>query len=180
MKDYIKILTIPFIIALLLAVVYAGGYYSGRKAERNLNERNATAETVRRTVYDTAFIDTPIARDSVVVRYARAKLPAIQTDHEASLNMAISTPSAGDTVEVELPITQKEYGDSTYRAWVSGFMASLDSIEIYNKTEYITTTILKEKRRKWGFCLGPSVGGGWNGKEFGPFVGVTLTWGFNF
>lgn len=41
-------------------------------------------------------------------------------------------PCEDDSI-VTIEREQKEYRDSSYHAWVSGFMVQLDSIEIYNK-----------------------------------------------
>ena len=41
-------------------------------------------------------------------------------------------PCIDDSV-VTIELEQKEYKDSAYHAWVSGFMVQLDSLEIYNK-----------------------------------------------
>lgn len=44
-------------------------------------------------------------------------------------------------------IEQKEYKDSTYNAWISGCYATLDSIKVFGKTEYIEsiTTVTQTK-----------------------------------
>lgn len=149
----------------------------------------APTERKVKTIYDTAFIDMPVARDSVVVRYVAARLPAknsldgiseVKNPGDGSIRSeGICISAAGrDSVAVEIPITQKEYADSTYRAWVSGYMANLDSIQIYNHTEIITETITREKRRKWGLTIGPSAGAGWDGRKLTPYVGIGITWGY--
>ena len=85
----------------------------------------------------------------------------------------------GDTVNViaEIPMTQKEYSDdSTYRAWVSGYKAELDSIDIYRKTVYIDHNITKIKKQK--FVIGPHVGVGYDvkNKNISPVIGVGVTY----
>lgn len=50
-----------------------------------------------------------------------------------------------DSVLVEVPITSKHYKDERYDAYISGYEPSLDSIFVYQKTEYITETITKMK-----------------------------------
>ena len=87
-----------------------------------------------------------------------------------------------DSVDVILPVIQKEYRDSTYSAWVSGYQdVNLDSIEIYqknifteiNNTKYVT----KYKNRPFGFSIG--LGGTYspvsNKIEPGIFLGITYT-----
>lgn len=60
----------------------------------------------------------------------------------------------GDTVRepifVPIPVTQKEYLTDDYHAWVSGYNPSLDSIDVFQKTIYITE---KVKTRRWGIGL---------------------------
>lgn len=81
-----------------------------------------------------------------------------------------------DSVDVELPITQKVYEDSLYRAWVSGFDAKLDSIELHQPTRYITITTEKEQS-KWSFGLQGGVGITPKGVQ--PYIGVGFQWNFN-
>lgn len=47
-----------------------------------------------------------------------------------------------DTLNNEylIPKTQKYYKDSLYEAWVSGYNPNLDSLNIYNKTKFVTIT----------------------------------------
>lgn len=82
---------------------------------------------------------------------------------------------SGDTV---LSVHQKHYhSDSTYDVWVSGIEPlSLDSINVFNKTEFvtvtntITNTILDERWRMYGF-------GGFSNvcERFVPEVGVSIS-----
>ena len=55
-----------------------------------------------------------------------------------------------------LVVSQKEYRDSNYVAWVSGIEPQLDSIMVFNNTEYVfkTSTIekvktIEDKTGKW-------------------------------
>lgn len=77
--------------------------------------------------------------------------------------------------EYLIPKTQKYYKDSLYEAWVSGFKPSLDSINIYNKTKFvtITNTITKEiYPKKTDFYLD---GGVLCMKDkFAPNIGATV------
>lgn len=143
--------------------------YNSRKAPREVKTERRVV-----TVYDTCLYHMPVARDSVVVRYERVRLPSIASASTPQ-DTAISV-----TAEVEVPITQKEYADTTYRAWVSGYMASLDSIEVYDKTVTVTETITFTRTKRWAFTVGPTVGAGWDGHRISPFIGVGLTWGFSF
>lgn len=77
----------------------------------------------------------------------------------------------GDTIRepiyVPIPITQKEYLSDNYHAWVSGYKPSLDSIDIFQKTTYITK---QQPTRRWGLGVIGGYGVGKNGLS--PYVGV--------
>ena len=79
----------------------------------------------------------------------------------------------GDTVRepifVPIRITQKEYLTDNYHAWVSGYNPSLDSIDVFQKTIYITE---KVKARRWGIGLTAGYGIGKHGLS--PYIGVGL------
>lgn len=74
-----------------------------------------------------------------------------------------------DSVWVRLPIEQRVYEDSLYKAWVSGYDARLDSIRIYRPTR--TITITNEKKQSpisWGMQAGVGI----TPKGIQPYVGV--------
>lgn len=77
----------------------------------------------------------------------------------------------GDTVRepilVPVPITQKEYLTDNYHAWVSGHNPSLDSIDIFRTTTYITK---RQPARRWGIGVTAGYGIGKNGLS--PYVGI--------
>lgn len=85
-----------------------------------------------------------------------------------------SLPST-DSVEVELPITQKVYGDSTYRAWVSGYRPSLDSIEVYRKTITIERTLV-QKPKRWSIGVTGGYGYGLLHGRPDVFVGIGVSY----
>lgn len=57
---------------------------------------------------------------------------------------------------LSLPIEQRTYTDTTYKAWVSGVSPSLDSIYVFPTTTIITKPVFKE--RKWSFGLQGGIG----------------------
>ena len=82
------------------------------------------------------------------------------------------SPLAALELYVNIPITQKQYCDSTYTAWVSGYKPSLDSIRLYKKREVVTINkIIKEPPNRFvvtfnvGYGLTPQ-----NGLQ--PYIGV--------
>lgn len=126
-------------------------------------EGRIKTDTMRVTVVDTVTYTLPVARDSVVVRYMTKKLPSVHdTVH----------PICIDSAGVNIPIIQKQYCDSTYTAWVSGYEPSLDSIRVYKKREVVTVSkIIKEPPNR--FVISLNIGYGltpYNGLQ--PYIGV--------
>lgn len=78
-----------------------------------------------------------------------------------------------DTIRAYVPIHQKEYRDSNYTAYVSGFNVKLDSIEI--KTKVVTYTKTVTKYRTWNIGLTGGYGYGFTSHKFEPFVGIGIT-----
>ena len=93
-------------------------------------------------VYDTIFIEKPVIKKVEIIDTLRLPVPI--TD----------TLMLHDTVFVHLPIEQRQYLDPRYTAWVSGYRPQLDSIHIYQRTEYITKEIkMVTKPKRWGLGL---------------------------
>lgn len=126
-------------------------------------EGRIKTDTMRVTVVDTVTYTLPVARDSVVVRYMTKKLPSVHdTVH----------PICIDSADVNIPITQKQYCDSTYTAWVSGYEPSLDSIRVYKNREVVTINKVK-KEPPYRFVFTLNVGYGitpQNGLQ--PYIGI--------
>lgn len=93
--------------------------------------------TEYKTVRDTIFVDKPKFYKEVI----RDTVP---------LNLFVRNE------DKYLVVTQKEYRDSNYVAWVSGVEPQLDSIMVFKNTEYVfkTSTIetvktIEDKTGKW-------------------------------
>lgn len=133
---------LPWILVVLLALAVL--FLWNRQQEVSSLLRPDTTEYV-----DTIPFYKPILRDSVVIRYDTIKLPLKKDSCEAKQD--ICTP---DSAEVVIPITQKVYDDSLYRAWVSGYNAKLDSIEINVRVREIRIPVsAPSKRKRWGIGL---------------------------
>ena len=77
-----------------------------------------------------------------------------------------------DTVEVALPYVQKQYKDSSYSAWISGYEPSLDSIRVFPKTTIIRESkVVRQKDRRWGVFGGVGIG---VSDRITPYVGVGI------
>lgn len=123
-------------------------------------------------VYDTVQYFQPVPKDSVVVRYVTVTLPAMQH---------IDTVTIFDSIQVEIPIVQKEYKDSTYHAFVSGYMPSLDSLTVYPRTIYINSTTTSKyvpKTKRWGLGIQAGYGANLsNGVIHGtPYIGIGISY----
>ena len=82
-----------------------------------------------------------------------------------------------------LPKEQKEYADSTYRAWVSGVSPSLDSIYVYQRTKIIKETVSVPVVKKQRLNLGVQAGVGAIqpfSEPFSPKVGYYLGLGVQY
>lgn len=90
-----------------------------------------------------------------------------------------------DTLFVSLPRERKVYQDSSYRAVVSGYMSSLDSMTVYRRTVTVTKINFVASRKRWSVGIGPSVGLGWvspigGNAGMGTYFGVGVSFSYNF
>lgn len=124
-------------------------------------------------IHDTVVTREPVAVGSkpIGVRSYRVKLLGRIDKQNDSIRKQIGKQN--DSVEVELPIEQKVYKDSLYKAWVSGFDARLDSIYLYQPTRYITIKTT-EQPSQWSW--GVQAGMGITPKGLQPYIGL----GFQF
>ena len=151
------------LIGFLVGIVFCALLFG--MVQRKARQGDAVADTLRVTVTDTVRVLQPVARDSVVIRYVTERLPVVRD------TVAVVCEVGKDSAEVEIPIIQKRYADSTYTAWVSGYRPSLDSIHVYRQKETIT---IKEKQRRWN--VGVTAGYGVTPKGLQPFVGLGVSW----
>lgn len=154
----------------LIVVAGIAWFYHGRQ-----NHVLTSSEKATYTVYDTipVFIDMPIPRDSMVIRYATVTLPVYDT-----IKIHHADTLSSDSISVTLPITQKVYKDSTYEAWVSGYMPTLDSIRVFQPMKTITNTItnteVRYRQKRWG--LGIQSGIGVTPSNIEPYIGIGVTY----
>lgn len=122
-------------------------------------------DTTKVTVIDSVKKSFPVPVDSFVVRYIAKSLPVARDSATKQLG--------NDSVKVQIPISQKVYEDTLYRAYVSGYEPNLDSITIKQRTTYITHTIRDKESR---FRIGLQAGYGLTPKGMQPYVGVGLSY----
>lgn len=114
-------------------------------------------------------VDSGYSNDSVY----RADEATKSTKTDNMGNSPLISSNFPDSVNVQIPITQRVYEDSTYRAYVSGFDARLDSIYIYPQTKIVT---IKEKPKRWHLSV--SAGYGITPKGFQPYIGLGVSFNF--
>ena len=164
---FLKIITLVFGILLLFNIVNAVGYFVNEHRNAHPGEMKVKVDTL--FVYDTIFIEKPVINKVEIID--TLLLPVPVTD----------TLMLHDTVFVHLPIEQRQYSDPRYTAWVSGYRPQLDSILIYQRTEYITKEINPHKKpKRWGIGLQAGYGVALHDGQIRPtpFIGVGLNWNF--
>lgn len=140
-----------YIILLLLGLVgtFLLGYHC-----RGTGSDNITVRT-----------DTVIQIDTL---RERIPVPSIEIEvGEVEIPYPVIVDGKVDTIYVPVPITQKEYATENYHAWVSGYSAALDSIDVFPKTVYITK---RQPASRWGLGIIGGYGIGRNGLS--PYLGV--------
>lgn len=92
-------------------------------------------------------------------------------------------PVPGDTVEVPVlvPISRNVYEGEDYRAVVSGFRVSLDTLDIFRKTQTVTNTVVQRvevpgKPKRWG--IGVSAGYALTPQGVKPYIGAGISYSF--
>lgn len=154
-------------IALLAGIALIFNHCQHGSADKSIEEEITTVS--RDTI--PAFIDAPIPKDSIILRYETIKVPVLDT-----IRTTVADTLSIDSIAVEIPITQKIYQDSTYQAWVSGYKPSLDSIRVFQPittiTRTITNTEVKYKSKRWG--IGVQAGIGLTPNKIEPHIGIGI------
>lgn len=89
----------------------------------------------------------------------------------------------GDTVEVPVmvPISRNVYEGEDYRAVVSGFRVSIDTIDTFRKKQILTNTFIQRgevpgKPKRWG--IGVSAGYALTPQGVKPYIGAGISYSF--
>ena len=163
------------------AVIFASAMVLSWLAGKHSRAMTTDGESVRRdtvTVIDTVVHRVPAAKDSTVVRYVTRTVPVATQSYRAPRDTAnndrevmskLYASASNDSATVMLPITQKMYSDTDYRAWVSGYEPRLDSIKVFPRTVTVLETKYKPSSR---FSIGLQGGYGLTPKGLQPYIGV--------
>lgn len=186
MANRVKDILLLVLLAVLAVLLFKG--YKGCKGDKVFTE----ADTLRVVVYDTIPYYKPEPKEEKPLGRVTAKLPVsvpktTENDRKTTETVPNSRDSVGkvanfvpdtnvvskpDSVDVEIPITQKVYEGDNYRAFVSGYNASLDSLLFFAPKEIMTITN-RPKQKRWS--VGIQVGYGMTLKgtpQFAPYIGV--------
>lgn len=188
------------IIAVLLVAAFIASLYLNVRFCMMRRESIAVSDTTRVTIFDTIPYPMPVPKDSLVIRYITEKLPvSTETENFSTKNSDFSTGNGNiaqenitengnissdnipDSIAVDIPITQKVYEDSLYRAYVSGYRPSLDSLIIFPRHDITTVTngytYPKSRQKRWG--IGIHVGYGMTMSrtpQFTPYIGFGISY----
>lgn len=123
---------------LALSLIFQHLYYSNR----NSTENSLKTDTITITKIDTVTVTKPVIQYRFITQ--------VITDTLYNTDSVL--------VPVQIPIETKIYQDSTYRAVISGYRASLDTIQVYPIHTYTTITNTKQKRFNIGIQAGVGYG----------------------
>ena len=122
-------------------------------------------------------------KDTVVVRDTVRETVLVPKVRYLTRVDTVLLPVPGDTVEVPVlvPISRKGYEGEDYRAVVSGFRASLDTLDIFRKTQTVTNTVVQRvevpgKPKRWG--IGVSAGYALTPQGVKPYIGAGISYSF--
>lgn len=133
--------------------------------------------SVKPEIVEIHTTDTVVVRDTV-----RETVPVPKVRYLTRVDtVLLKVP--GDMVEVPVlvPISRKVYEGEDYRAVVSGFRASLDTLDIFRKTQTVTNTVVQRvevpgKPKRWG--IGVSAGYALTPQGVKPYIGAGISYSF--
>lgn len=134
---------------------------------------------------DTVYVDKPVEVEVIPTGYELVPIGTIDritgqiNALEDSLEKKPKIVTKDSLIYIDVPITQRHYGDSTYDAWVSGYRPSLDSLKLYRTTELIPVPVYP-KPKKWGIGvhagMGVQYGTIHKQMDVGPYIGVGISY----
>ena len=136
-------------------------------------------------IHDTVPYYHPTPKDSAIVKYVTRFLPVVKNDtvsrvvehFRETTQMMEHFADTSNMIAVEVPITSKHYNAPEYDAWVSGYEPSLDSIKVYQRTEYITERVtLSKPPNKWELDAFAWIDYRSRHETYMPSAGIELTY----
>lgn len=165
-------------VALIASVLLNIFLWGNGRADRRADEM--IPDTI--FVHDTIKVIEPTATSEKVVRSDTAVLERADKGADTVENLPISgsLDSIGglsnDSAKVVIPITERTYEDSTYKAVVRGYNPELVSLDIYNTTKYYPVVEKVKIKPKVVVSAGVYGGFGSKGADYGLgiMVGVPI------
>lgn len=144
------------VILSLLLLTSVGGYFFTNSSNTSLK----TSDTITIYKVDTITIDRPVPQYKYINKVVTDTLYSVDSIQ----------------VQVSVPISTTVYNDSSYRAVVSGYKTSLDTVQVYpmHTITTISNTIVKQKRWNVGVQLG--VGYGMYSCKSDIFIGLGVSY----
>jgi len=156
LKDYLICVVLGFVSASIAILLF------GKKPKIETKIETKT-DTVDRIIRDT-IPDTKLVKEKVLKYVYVGGDTIYDTD---TIRVRDSIP---------IPITQKEYQDTSYHAWVSGYLPSLDSIYVRERVVTNTINTTNTIYKKWNIGVQGGYGYGIKSKTFEPYIGVGVTY----
>lgn len=156
-KDFIV-----FLVGVFLGL--CTGFFSVKAIYDHPLDLSIKRDTV--TIHDTIPDYMPTPKDSAHIKYVTRWL-STKTDTITQWE----TLTVHDSVAAQVPITSKHYGNNTYDAWISGYEPFLDSIKIYQKTEYITEVrTISKPPNKWELDIVGGIDYNTSSQKYEPYA----------
>ena len=153
------------LLVLSLFLSFACGYVIGKHA--NTPQIEAHTDTFVITRVDTV-IDTLL-----IPKYIKIK---------ETIRDTLYVPELSKPAEVEIPISEYCFEDSTYSICMTGYKVKAKKIEVYSPVKYLTITKTEThiKKKKSHFSLGLQAGYGYaiSCNKFSPYLGFGAQWNF--
>lgn len=182
-----SIVPILLLVSILLNLFLLNHVFKPDTGEVTTDTTNIVSTFVPDSASDSSFVETrdyKIPASAIKVRGKGTNSVKIGTDSvnsgtemaeiDNSGNDSLSIELDGDSLTVTLPITQKVYSDSTYTAYVSGFDAKLDSINVYSKLVTVT-----KREPPPAITFGVQAGYGITPKGMQPYIGLGVQYNFS-
>ena len=162
-------------LSVLLNVLLAG------RAAKTGQAEVVRADTI--VVRDTVRVVEPILVTEEVVRYDTVFFPVVESGLKSEpkgelkdipiFNELDSTSNLSqDSAKVVVPITERTYEDSTYKAVVRGYNPELVSLEVYLKEVYFPKIVEMKVKPKVVISAGVYGGFGVKGADYGLGISV--------
>lgn len=167
--DRVRLAAIAFGIGAAFIIWSAAAFHLGRQAGKRAAPAAVNVRVDTLTVRDTLRVLGPVFVTARIERPQRFPV----TD----------TVRIHDTLFVALPREVQEFKGEDYRAQVSGVDPSLDWIEVYPRTKFITQTTEVPGPQRWrrvGFGIAAGPGVFWDGTAVKPGAGIVAGVRVNF